>query len=244
MLTVSDLSVAYGAFEVLHDTNLVAPDGEIRAIIGGNGRGKTTLLKAIAGILKPRTGTIVWNGHPIQGKASHRVVREGISFVMQGRLLFHGLTVKENLELGGFILKDSQEVSARMERVLELFPWMTKALGQKAGTLSGGQQQMVAIARALMLDPKLLMLDEPSLGLAPAILDELFDLVIELKKRGVSILLVEQVVDRALSVSDWVYVIDAGTIVQSCHPDTLRDEKKLRAVYFGGGVDDYEMAEA
>jgi branched-chain amino acid transport system ATP-binding protein len=208
-------------------------EGELVALIGVNGAGKTTVLSTIAGVLKPSQGTIAFQGETLVGKSPEQITRRGISLVPEGRDIFPSLTVEENLRLGAFIRRDRAEFQRDLAEVFNLFPILGERLNQPGGTLSGGEQQQLAIARALMSHPKLLMLDEPSLGLAPALVDQIFDLVATLHRRGVTILLVEQNVDRTLEIVDRAYLLNTGQVEVAGTPEQLKAHVDIEAVYLG-----------
>jgi branched-chain amino acid transport system ATP-binding protein len=232
LLAVDALTVAYGAVTAVRGVSLTVADGEIVAALGPNGAGKTTLLRTIAGALKPRSGAIRFDGASIAGLTPEAVLRRGIALVPEGRHIFPKLTVEENLAIGGITRRDADEVRGDTQRWFERFPILGERSGQLAGTLSGGEQQQLAVARALMSRPRLLLLDEPSLGLAPIFVDRIFELVTELRAAGTTILLVEQNVHRALEVADRAYVLSVGSVVASGSTDTLV-EGDLERSYLG-----------
>ena len=234
LLDVAGLTVAYGAVVAVRDVSLSVARGEIVAALGPNGAGKSTLLRAIAGAQKPQRGTVTFDGRPLHGLTPEAVVRRGVALVPEGRHVFPNLTVQENLAIGGIARSDRDEMQADAERWLERFPILGDRSGQLAGTLSGGEQQQLAIARALMSRPRMLLLDEPSLGLAPLFVDRIFELVAELRSDGVTVLLVEQNVHRALDVADRAYVLSVGSVVASGATDTLV-EGELERSYLGIG---------
>jgi branched-chain amino acid transport system ATP-binding protein len=234
LLDVAGLTVAYGAVVAVRDVSLSVARGEIVAALGPNGAGKSTLLRAIAGAQKPQRGTVTFDGRPLHGLTPEAVVRRGVALVPEGRHVFPNLTVQENLAIGGIARSDRDEMQADAERWLERFPILGDRSGQLAGTLSGGEQQQLAIARALMSRPRMLLLDEPSLGLAPLFVDRIFELVAELRSDGVTVLLVEQNVHRALDVADRAYVLSVGSVVASGATDTLA-EGELERSYLGIG---------
>jgi len=238
MLTVDRLSVYYGPAIALDSVSLEVEEGQIVALIGRNGAGKSTLMKTIVGLMHPRQGSISFQGRLISNLMPPQIVSAGISLVPEGRQIFPSLTVEENLMLGGFIHHGPLRVSSRykddLRRVLKLFPWMEERLRQKGGTLSGGQQQMLAIARALMSDPRLLLLDEPSLGVAPLVIKQVFDTLVELNRSGVTILLVEQNANLAMKVSHSVYVLDEGRVVLHGPSAELRANPQVQEIYLGG----------
>ena len=234
LLDVAGLTVAYGAVVAVRDVSLSVAPGEIVAALGPNGAGKSTLLRAVAGAQKPQRGTITFDGRPLHGLSPEAVVRRGVALVPEGRHVFPNLTVQENLAIGGIARTDRDELQADAERWLERFPILGDRSSQLAGTLSGGEQQQLAIARALMSRPRMLLLDEPSLGLAPIFVDRIFELVAELRSEGVTVLLVEQNVHRALDVADRAYVLSVGSVVASGRTDTLV-EGELERSYLGIG---------
>src|SRR6476619_5396638 len=215
MLTLENLSVSYGAIEALTDINLHVEQGEVVTLIGANGAGKTTTLRTITGLLEPIEGRIMYEGKQISGMPAHKLVPMGIAMSREGRGVFANLSVRENLEMGAFIRKDKKGISDDMERGFTLFPRLKERETQKAGTLSGGEQQMLAMARALMSKPRLLLLDEPSMGLAPLMVQKVFETVIAVAKEGVTMLLIEQNAKLALEVSDRGYVMESGEITLS-----------------------------
>jgi branched-chain amino acid transport system ATP-binding protein len=234
LLDVAGLTVAYGAVVAVRDVSLSVAPGEIVAALGPNGAGKSTLLRAIAGAPKPQRGTIAFDGRPLVGLSPEAVVRRGVALVPEGRHVFPNLTVHENLTIGGIASSDRAEIQADAERWLDRFPILGDRSSQLAGTLSGGEQQQLAIARALMSRPRMLLLDEPSLGLAPIFVDRIFELIAELRSDGVTVLLVEQNVHRALEVADRAYVLSVGSVVASGPTDTLV-EGELERSYLGIG---------
>lgn len=233
MLRIENLAVSYGRAKVLLDLNLAVGEGEVVALLGNNGAGKTTTLKAISGLVKPRGGTIHFKGQPIDGLPSHEISKLGIAHCPEGRRLFGGMTVEDNLMLGASTAEARRKQAQNLEHMYELFPILRERRRQHAGLLSGGQQQMVAIARALMADPELLILDEPSLGLAPKIVSEVFEVIERVKDDGVTVLLVEQNVAQALGVADRGYVIEQGTIALSGSSRELLENKDLQTAYLG-----------
>ena len=233
MLEVKDLSVYYGKAQVLHDVNLKVDKGDIVTIIGPNGTGKTALLRVISGLMKPTEGTITFLGERIDGLPPHEVVKKGIAHCPERRRLFPDMTVMENLELGAYLRKDTEKIQRDLEKVNALFPLLKERKRQEARTLSGGEQQMLAIARALMSDPKLLILDEPSLGLAPIIRKKLTDAIHEIKRGGVTILMVEQDVCLALSLCDRGYVFEEGTVGMEGTRKYLEGNPRIKEAYLG-----------
>jgi branched-chain amino acid transport system ATP-binding protein len=234
MLKVNDLAVYYGRIRALYDVTLEIQQGDTRTLIGANGAGKSTLLNAIIGLLKPVKGTVEFLGEPIHELHADAVARRGIALVPEGRMLFGRMTVLENLLMGSFTIKNNRkEISRRIESNCAKFPILAKRRGQLAGTLSGGEQQMVAIARALMSSPKLLLLDEPSAGLAPIVVNEVFNTIKKIRDDGSTIILVEQNASKALSVASWGYVLELGKIVIEGTPDKLQKNEMVRSSYIG-----------
>jgi branched-chain amino acid transport system ATP-binding protein len=233
MLSVSGLEARYGAILALRDISLTVEEGELVALVGPNGAGKSTTLAVIAGLHRPSRGSVVFEGKSLAGRAPEDVARLGISMVPENRGVFPTLTVAENLRLGAYLRHDG-EIARDLERLRERFPVLGERAGQAAGTLSGGEQQQLAIARALISRPRLLMLDEPSLGLAPTLVDRVFELVAELHREGVTILLVEQNVRRTLEVADRAYLIRTGRVEASGRPAELRELVDIESVYLGG----------
>jgi branched-chain amino acid transport system ATP-binding protein len=232
VLRVESLSVAYGAILALRGVDFEVQAGEIATLIGSNGAGKSTLLRAVSGLLRPRSGRIWFEGVDITAERADRRVARGISQVPEGRRIFANLTVRENLQMGAY-LRDARDSSA-YERALALFPRLRERLGQSAGTLSGGEQQMLAIGRALMAQPRLLLLDEPSLGLAPLLVQQIFAIIQEINAQGTTVVLVEQNARQALRVAQRAYVLETGVVTLSgSAPDLARDERVRRA-YLGG----------
>ncbi len=236
MLEVKALEVAYGPIVALQGVDLTIAQGEVVTVIGANGAGKSTLLKAICGLLKPRAGKIIFEGQSIGGSRSSRLVQLGIALVPEGRHVFPKMTVRENLDLGAYYRRDTAQVRADLEAALDSFPILRERLSQYGGSLSGGQQQMLAIARALMSRPRLLMLDEPSLGLAPAIVQQLGRIIADLNRQGTTILLVEQNARMALRLADRGYVLVNGRVVQSGTGAALLQDPALRESYLGGHI--------
>ena len=233
MLELREVHTYYGHIHALKGISLRVDEGEVVALLGSNGAGKTTLLRTIQGLLRPQRGTILFQGAALERLPPDQVVRRGISQAPEGRLIFSRMTVLENLEMGAFSRRDGAAVKADLERVFSLFPRLRERQSQKGGTLSGGEQQMLAIGRALMARPKLLLLDEPSMGLAPLLVDQILDAVLGLKREGVTILLVEQNATAALSIADRGYVLEIGEITDSGTGAALLDDPKMRAAYLG-----------
>jgi len=235
VLEVHNLSVQYGAITALHGISLTVPAGGIVTLIGGNGAGKTTTLRAISGMVKPTSGRILFDGQDITGLAPHEIVRRGLAHSPEGRLVFANLTVMENLQMGAYLQRDSQWITSELEYVFGMFPRLQERREQHAGTLSGGEQQMLAIGRALMSRPRFLMLDEPSLGIAPLLVKEIFARLVELnRERSLPILLVEQNAHLALEVSTHGYVLETGRVLLSDRSSVLRDSPEVRSAYLGG----------
>ncbi|MBN1243077.1 MAG: ABC transporter ATP-binding protein [Spirochaetales bacterium] len=233
MLSVKNLQVNYGRIAALKDVSFEVPAGKIIALIGSNGAGKTTTLRAISGLEKPSGGTISFKGKDLAGVQSHELVKLGISHVPEGRKIFPTLTVRENLELAGWTVKDAKEVKRRIEEVFTFFPRVAERVGQLGGTLSGGEQQMLAVGRAMVTGGELLLLDEPSMGLAPVLVDEIFDKIVALNKLGTTILLVEQNAAEALDIADFAYVLEVGYTTISGSAKDVADNPKVREAYLG-----------
>ena len=233
MLEVERLEVAYGALAALHGVSLAVRPGETVALVGPNGAGKSTLLKAIAGLLTPRAGMIRWEGAPLAGEPAHRIVERGVALVPEGRRLFGRMTVRENLELGAFTRRAQVDKERRRERVYQIFPQLRGRDRQVAGSLSGGEQQMLALGRALMGAPRLLLLDEPSLGLAPRVVEIIFGILGELHRDGISLFLVEQNVQAALTLAQRAYLLEGGRIVGEGEGGILLQDHHVRAAYLG-----------
>ena len=233
MLEIKDLHVSYGGIQALRGVSLNVPDGKIVTLIGANGAGKSTLMRTISGLVKAQSGSILWNGQELLGKPIDQIVASGIAMSPEGRRVFADLTVVENLKIGAYLRKDKAETEKDLEWVYSLFPRLKERSWQSAGTLSGGEQQMLAVGRALMSKPKLLMLDEPSLGLAPIVVEEIFGLILKIKEMGKTILLIEQNASMALQIADWGYVLETGAItLQGAGRDLLADENVKKA-YLG-----------
>lgn len=235
LLNIDNLSVSYGAIKALHGVSLHIERGEIVTLIGSNGAGKTTLLRTISGLLKPTEGTIQWNGGvAIAGERADRIVRHGISHSPEGRQIFSHLTVRENLMLGAYQRTDKGEIRRNLERCYTLFPVLAERREQRSGTLSGGEQQMLAMGRALMQCPQLLLLDEPSLGLAPLVVRKIFDIIREINREGVTIFLVEQNAHMALNLAHRAYVLQTGRVIMSDTARKLADDPEVKKAYLGG----------
>ena len=235
MLEVKDLTVNYGAITALHGVSLQVKAGDIVTLIGGNGAGKTTTLKAISGLLKARSGQINYQGQSILNRRPHQIVELGISQVPEGRMIFANLTVLENLQMGAYLRRDKAAIQSEMDYVFSIFPRLRERIKQIAGTLSGGEQQMLAIGRALMSKPKFLMLDEPSLGIAPLLVKTIFDTIAEINRQhGITILLVEQNANLSLEVSRYGYVLETGRIILQDQSSALRQNPQVKSAYLGG----------
>ena len=233
MLKVEDLHVYYGSIHAIKGISFDVSEGEIVTLIGANGAGKSTTLNTITGLVKPRSGSVTFEGHNIVGVPAHKIVSHGMALCPEGRRVFLQMTVQENLEMGGYT-RPASEIEASIADVYERFPRLKERYRQTAGTLSGGEQQMLAMGRALMSKPKLLMLDEPSMGLAPILVEQIFDIIKELHKAGTTILLVEQNAQMALSVADRAYVLETGTISMSGSAKDLLTDERVQKAYLGG----------
>jgi branched-chain amino acid transport system ATP-binding protein len=233
LLEVEDIHTFYGSIEALKGISLTVYEGEIVTLIGANGAGKSTTLRSISGIVPPRTGKISFQGAEIQGLSGHEVAEIGIAQSPEGRRIFPRMTVLENLEMGAFTRRDQDSIREDIARVYDLFPRLKERERQKGGTMSGGEQQMLAIGRALMAQPRLLLLDEPSLGLAPVIVDRIYEVVRELNSQGVTILLVEQNANYALDVSARGYVLETGHVALTDTSENLRNDERVQAAYLG-----------
>ncbi len=235
MLRVTDLSVSYGAISALSGISFTIEAGSIVTLIGGNGAGKTTTLRTISGLLRPKAGRIEFLGEDLARVPAHQIVARGLCHVPEGRMIFSNLTVDENLTMGAYLLRDDEVIARNREYAFSVFPRLKERLKQMAGTLSGGEQQMLAIGRALMGNPKFLMLDEPSLGIAPRLISTIFEKIVEINRaHGITILLVEQNANLALEVSRRAYVLETGRIVMSGDSKQLRTDPQLKATYLGG----------
>ncbi|MDX6612990.1 MAG: branched-chain amino acid transport system ATP-binding protein [Blastocatellia bacterium] len=233
MLTIENISVNYGAIEALRSVSMHVEQGEVVTLIGANGAGKTTTLRTITGLLEPTAGRIIFEGEDISGKPTHKLVARGISMSPEGRGVFANLSVRENLQMGAYLQKNRAEIAAVMKRVFEMFPRLKERESQKAGTLSGGEQQMLAMGRALMSRPRLLLLDEPSLGLAPLVVHTIFQAIEEIKSTGTTILLVEQNAKAALGHSDRAYVLETGEIVMDGISKDIANDPRIKEAYLG-----------
>jgi len=235
MLSVTDLSVSYGAISALSGISFKIEQGSIVTLIGGNGAGKTTTLRTISGLLRAKSGTVTFLGENISALAPHKIVARGLCHVPEGRMIFSNLTVDENLSMGAYLQTDATLIAKNRDYVFSIFPRLKERIKQTAGTLSGGEQQMLAIGRALMGNPKFLMLDEPSLGIAPRLISTIFEKIVEINKsHGITILLVEQNANLALEVSSYAYCLETGRIAMEGESKKLRADPQLKATYLGG----------
>lgn len=232
-LEIKNLDAAYGDVQVLWDVNFKVPEKSIVAIVGSNGAGKTTLLRVISGLMSPKNGEIIYNSEYTNHLSSTEIVKRGIVHVPEGRKLFSDMSVEENLLMGAYHLKDKNSINENLDYVYELFPRLAERKKQKAGSMSGGEQQMAAMGRGLMANPKLFLIDEMSLGLAPLIVDDLIDVITEINKRGTTVLLVEQDVQLALEHSHYGYVLDTGGVVMEGKSEKLLNDPKIKEIYLG-----------
>lgn len=239
MLTIHNLHAAYGKVEVLHGISLDVPKGKLVTLIGSNGAGKTTTMRAISGMLKPKSGSVTLGGKDVTGLDSHKIARAGLAHSPEGRRVFASMSVTDNLLLGAFPrftrARPKGDIKRDLDKALELFPRLKERRDQLAGTLSGGEQQMLAMARAVMLNPEVILLDEPSMGLAPILVEEVFRIITRLKAEGVTMLLVEQFAAAALNVADYGYVLENGSISVHGPAESLKTDPKVIAAYLGGG---------
>ena len=239
MLSINNLHAAYGKVEVLHGISLDVPKGKLVTLIGSNGAGKTTTMRAISGMLKPRSGSVTLGGKDVTGLDSNRIARAGLAHSPEGRRVFASMSVTDNLLLGAFPrftrARPKGDIKADLDKAMELFPRLKERRDQLAGTLSGGEQQMLAMARAVMLNPEVILLDEPSMGLAPILVEEVFRIITRLKAEGVTMLLVEQFAAAALNVADYGYVLENGSISVHGPAESLKNDPKVIAAYLGGG---------
>jgi len=233
MLEVRSIETYYGNIPALREVSIDVPEGGVVAILGANGAGKTTLMKTIAGVLRPRSGTVSFLGEEITGLPSHKIVGRGVALVPEGRAILSRMTVRENLVMGAFPRRDVKKATQDMDRIMERFPVLKGRAGQLGGSLSGGEQQMLAIARALMSAPKLLLMDEPTLGLAPLVVADIFAIIREINAAGTTLLLVEQNVQQALKVSSYAYVLETGKIALAGPSNDLLQEPRIKASYLG-----------
>ena len=234
MLKVENLSVHYGMIQAVRDVSFEVNEGEVVSLIGANGAGKTTILRTLSGLVRPSAGKIQFLGKEIQKLPAQKIVAAGLSQVPEGRHVFPGLTVMENLEMGAFLKKNREENQANLKKVFSRFPRLEERKNQDAATLSGGEQQMLAMGRALMSTPKLLLLDEPSMGLAPIFIQEIFDIIQDIQRQGTTVLLIEQNANKALSIADRGYVLETGKIVLSGTGQELLASDEVRKAYLGG----------
>jgi branched-chain amino acid transport system ATP-binding protein len=234
MLVLDDVHVYYGNIAAVKGLSLTINQGEIVTLLGSNGAGKSTTLRTISGLLRPRRGSVVFEGQKLDGTQAHDVVKLGIAQAPEGRRIFPRMTVAENLDLGAYLRTDRAEIAADLENVLELFPRLRERIGQKAGTMSGGEQQMLAVARALMAKPRLLLLDEPSMGLAPVLVDLIFDTIGRIREQGTTVLLVEQNALAALRVADRAYVLESGSLKLAGTAADLAKDPAIVQAYLGG----------
>ena len=233
MLKIENLHVSYGGIQALRGISLEVPDGKIVTLIGANGAGKSTTLRTITGLVKAGSGSIQWNGEELLGKPIDKIISAGIAMSPEGRRVFADMPVLENLRIGAYLRKDKAEIAKDVQWVYELFPRLEERSWQLAGTLSGGEQQMLAVGRALMSRPKLMMLDEPSLGLAPLVVQDIFSIIREINKQGVTVLLIEQNANMALKIADLAYVLETGNITMSGTGAELLANEKVREAYLG-----------
>lgn len=234
MLEVQNLTVSYGAIRALKGISFIVNEGEIISLIGSNGAGKTTTLHSISNIIKKQSGTVIFNNEDITNLAPDLIVKRGLIQVPEGRRIFANLTVHENLEMGAYTRKNAAEIKTDMEHVFELFPRLKERIRQEAGTLSGGEQQMLAMGRGLMSKPKLLLLDEPSMGLAPILVDEIFEIIQKINKEGTTILLVEQNAFKAMTIANRVYILETGEVASSGPSRELINDPAVKKAYLGG----------
>jgi branched-chain amino acid transport system ATP-binding protein len=235
MLNVENLSVSYGAIKALHGVSFNVAAGSIVTLIGSNGAGKSTTLRTISGLIRAQEGSITYDGQPIGTLAPHAIVARGLCHVPEGRMVFANLTVEENLQMGAYLQRDAAVIRQEREFVFSIFPRLAERVSQMAGTLSGGEQQMLAIGRALMGRPRFLMLDEPSLGIAPLLVKSIFAQIVEINRsRGITILLVEQNANLALEISSYGFVLETGKVILQAESATLRKDPKVRSAYLGG----------
>ena len=233
MLEIKDLHVSYGGIQALRGVSLNVPDGKIVTLIGANGAGKSTLMRTISGLVKAQSGSILWNGQELLGKPIDQIVSSGIAMSPEGRRVFADLTVLENLKIGAYLRKDKAETEKDLEWVYSLFPRLKERSWQAAGTLSGGEQQMLAVGRALMSRPKIIMMDEPSLGLAPIVVKGIFDIIQEINRQGVTVLLIEQNANMALKIADVGYVLETGRISLTGSGRELLANEAVKKAYLG-----------
>ncbi len=233
MLKIDNLEVAYGGIQALRGISLEVPDGKIITLIGANGAGKSTTLRTISGLVKASGGSVTYNGKELLSMPIHKILSEGIALVPEGRRVFSDLTVLENLRVGAYLRRDKAEIAKDIEWIYTLFPRLSERNWQMAGTLSGGEQQMLAVARALMSRPKLIMMDEPSLGLAPLVVQGIFDIIKEINKQGVTVLLIEQNANMALKIADYAYVLETGHVTMKGTGAELLSNEDVKKAYLG-----------
>ena len=233
LLKITDLKLNYGPIAALKGVDISVPQGEIVAILGANGAGKTSLLKVISGLLKPAAGQIIFDGESIGGKPAHKVAQQGIMQSPEGRFVLVGLTVEENLRVGAYNVKDKEQLARNFERVYTLFPRLKERAKQQSSTLSGGEQQMLAMGRALMSKPRIILMDEPSMGLSPLYVTEIFEIIKKIKREGTTVLLVEQNANMALQVADRAYVLETGKIIMDGKASDLMNDERVRKAYLG-----------
>ena len=233
MLKIKDLHVSYGGIKALRGVDLEVPDGKIVTLIGANGAGKSTTLRTISGLVKAESGSITYDGKELLGLSINKILEQGIAQSPEGRRVFPNLTVLENLKIGAYLRKDRDGIEKDVRWIYELFPWLEERHWQPAGTLSGGEQQMLAVGRALMSRPKLLMMDEPSLGLAPLVVQGIFDIIRTINQQGVTVLLIEQNANMALKIADYAYVLETGCITRSGTGAALLADESIKEAYLG-----------
>ena len=234
MLEVNNLSVHYGVIQAVREVSFKVEEGQVVSLIGANGAGKTSILRTISGLVRPSNGIISFEGQEIQKAPARKIVKDGISQVPEGRHVFSGLTVMENLEMGAFLNNNREENQANLKKIFSRFPRLEERKNQDSATLSGGEQQMLAMGRALMSQPKLLLLDEPSMGLAPIFIQEIFDIIQDIQKQGTTVLLIEQNANKALAISDYAYVLETGKVSMSGTGQELLASDEVRKAYLGG----------
>lgn len=234
LLEIRDLRVNYGPIQAIRGIDMDVEEGSIVALLGANGAGKTTTLRTVSGVIKPASGSIKFAGQELCGRRASKIARMGVNMSPEGRLIFNELSVEENLRAGAYCIRSRAEAENNMKRVLQLFPRLEERLRQHAGTLSGGEQQMLAIGRALMGNPRMLLLDEPSMGLSPLLVEEIFRIIEDVNRSGVTVLLVEQNAKKALEIADRAYVLETGSIAMSGAAAELANDEKVRKAYLGG----------
>lgn len=234
LLELKNVEASYGNIKALKGISLSVPEGKIVTLIGANGAGKSTTMKTIMGIMKPAAGEVIFKGENISGKKTHRIVKRGLVLVPEGRQILQNMTVRENLEMGAFQRKDEKGIAEDLARVFERFPRLFERQGQLGGTLSGGEQQMLAIGRAVMAKPEVMLLDEPSMGLAPLVVQQIFDVIKDINKMGTTVLLVEQNARKALQIADYAYVMETGRIVMEGPAQEVANNPDVMAAYLGG----------